>query len=458
MSSRKEHDPLLADRMVNMRPSPTLSANARAKELAAAGNPVIALTVGETDFDPEKDVVAKTVAALQKGGAGVHKYGLVPGDPGLKKAVADKYKRDNGLDGVDANKQVIISNGGKHVIFNAMMTTLNHGDEVIIPSPAWVSYFDIVEFAGGTPVEVNTGTGQFTPEELRLQLSLHPNAKWVFINSPSNPTGNVLSPQERDEIAGIVLEERARRCARRERGEKDVPDLTIMFDDIYEHIRFDGASITFGDNEKKLFADGGALYVNGVAKAYGMTGWRVGYGVGPEKLVKAMGNLQGQSTTNVARVAQVAAAEALNGDQQHLAKHCQEFKERRDKVLAKLEAIGLPIDKTKTPQGAFYVYVDVSSLAGREVPASVKLPSGHKTLETSQDIQDYFLESSFVGTVAGGGFHGRGVEDLSLRISYALEESKVLEALDRIGEAIGKLKPVHARVNGAGGGSKAAAK
>ncbi|MDX1483754.1 MAG: pyridoxal phosphate-dependent aminotransferase [Alphaproteobacteria bacterium] len=393
---------LLAARLAAVKPSATMAATARAAELKAEGRDIISLGAGEPDFDTPDHIKAAAQRAME---AGDTKYTVVDGTPALKDAVAEKFRRENGLD--YARRQITIACGGKHIIFNAMMATLDPGDEVIIPAPYWVSYPDIVLIAGGTPVFVEAPLDQgfkITPQQLAAAIT--PKTKWLFLNSPSNPTGAAYT---REELRGLseVL------CAH--------PHVHILADDIYEHIvydDFDFASIA--EVEPRLYDR--TLTMNGVSKAYAMTGWRIGYAAGPEPLIRAMGTIQSQSTSNPCSISQAAALEALTGPQDFIPVRTEAFRKRRDRVVELLNAApGITCPK---PDGAFYVYPGCDGLIGKACPDGT-------VLESDTDVVAWLLEAEGVAVVQGAAF---GVSPC-FRISYATSLEVLEDACARITRA-----------------------
>lgn len=396
----------LSDAIQRIQPSPTLVVTQKAAALKEAGRNVIGLGAGEPDM-PVPDFVAEAAIAAIRGGQ--NKYTNVDGTNALKEAVRGKFKRDNNLDyGLD---QVTVNVGGKHTIFNALLVTLNPGDEVIIPAPYWVSYPDIVQFCAAKPVFISAGIEagfKITPAQLEAVIT--PKTRWLILNSPSNPTGAVYT---RDEIA--ALGEVLRRN----------PHVWILSDDMYEHIIYDIKFATIADVCPDLYDR--TLTVNGASKAYSMTGWRIGFAGGPAQLIKAIAKIQSQSTTNPCSIAQAAATAALNGPQDFLKARVETFRGRRDLVVSMLnQTDGL---KCATPDGAFYVYPDCTGLIGRKTPSGT-------TLATDEDIAGYLLEAEGVAVVHGGAF---GVSP-AFRISYATSTELLEDACTRIQRACGALK------------------
>ncbi|HTH95859.1 MAG TPA: pyridoxal phosphate-dependent aminotransferase [Stellaceae bacterium] len=391
--------PFAADRLGRIKPSPTLVVTALSLELKAAGRDIIGLGAGEPDFDTPLNIQEAAIAAMRRGET---RYTQFDGTPALKKAIIGKFARENGLE--YAQNQITVSAGGKQVIFNAMMATLNPGDEVIIPAPYWVSYPDIVLLMEGTPVVVscdhNTGF-KMTPEALAAAIT--PKTKWLILNSPSNPTGAAYTPAELKALADVLVEH---------------PHVWILSDDIYEHILYDGHKFaTIAALEPKLMDR--TLTLNGLSKTYCMTGWRVGYAGGPAHLIKAMGTIQSQSTTNPCSISQAAAVEALNGPQDFIAKHNAVFVERRDMVVAMLnEAKGLFCPK---PDGAFYVYPSCAGAIGKVTPGGV-------TIADDGVFCSELLKAEGVAVVQGAAF---GVSP-HFRISYATSTELLRDACQRI--------------------------
>ena len=390
-----------------IQPSATLAMTSRVLELKASGVDVIGLSAGEPDFDTPDFVKEAAIEAIR---AGKTKYTNVDGTAELKSAIAAKFKRDNGLD--YAPNQISVNVGGKHTLFNALVATIDAGDEVIIPAPYWVSYPDMVAFAGGVPVIVEAPASQdykITPAQ--LEAAITPRTRWVMLNSPSNPTGAAYSADELKELADVLVRH---------------PDILIITDDMYEHIWYaDTPFATILQVCPELYDR--TLTVNGCSKAYSMTGWRIGFAGGPAWLIKAMAKLQSQSTSNPCSIAQAAATAALNGDQSFLKERNEAFRGRRDLVVSMLnQAKGLTCP---TPEGAFYVYPDCSGTIGKATPAG-------KVIETDEDLIDYFLDTVQVAAVHGAAF---GLSP-GFRISYATSEDILTEACMRIQKACGDLR------------------
>ena len=390
-----------------IKPSPTLAITSRVQELKAQGVDVIGLGAGEPDFDTPDFIKEAGIQAIRDGKT---KYTNVDGTPELKDAVIAKFKRDNGLS--YARDQITINAGGKHTLFNAMVATLDAGDEVVIPAPYWVSYPDVVLFAGGTPVFVAAGAEQaykLRPEQLEAAIS--PRTKWVILNSPSNPTGAAYSRAELQAL-GEVLERH--------------PHVWIFADDMYEHIVFDDFEFTtIAQVCPSLYER--TLTANGCSKAYAMTGWRIGFAGGAPWLIKAMSKLQSQSTSNPCSIAQAASVTALTGDQGFLKGFAALFQSRRDLVVAMLnQAPGITCPR---PEGAFYVYPEFSALIGKTTPNG-------KLIATDEDFVGYLLDDAKVAAVQGAAF---GLSP-AMRISYATSDDLLREACTRIQTACGNLR------------------
>jgi len=398
--------PFLSAAIDRIQPSPTLAVTRRAAELTAAGRDIIGLGAGEPDFDTPDFVKEAAIAAIR---GGQTKYTTVDGTPELKDAIRAKFARDNGL--TYSRDQITVNSGGKHTIFNAMIATLDPGDEVVIPAPYWVSYPDIVLLAGATPVIVPCGSNaayKMTPEA--LDAAITPKTKWLIFNSPSNPTGTAYTKAELRGLADVLVRH---------------PHVWVLSDDMYEHIVYDGFEFaTLAQVEPALYDR--TLTVNGASKAYAMTGWRIGYAGGPAPLIKAIAKIQSQSTSNPCSISMAATVAALNGDQSFLTTRNAAFKVRRDLVVAGLNAI--PGLHCPTPQGAFYVYPDCAGLIGRTTPDG-------KLLADDGDVATYLLDAEGVAVVHGAAFGGSP----AFRISYATSDAALTEACARIGRAVGKL-------------------
>jgi aspartate aminotransferase len=396
----------LAKRLDRIQPSQTIAVTTLALELAAAGRDVIGLAAGEPDFDTPPNIQEAGIAAIRRGDT---RYTAVDGTPALKKAIAAKFARENRLDYTP--DQVTVASGGKQIIYNAMVATIDAGDEVIIPAPYWVSYPDIVNLVDGTPISVPCGqnTGfKLTPEALAGAIT--PKTKWLILNSPSNPTGAAYSPAELKALAAVLV---------------DHPQIWILTDDMYEHLLYDGhVFATIAEIEPRLKER--TLTMNGVSKAYCMTGWRIGYAAGPKPLIKAMAKVQSQSTSNPCSISQAAAVEALNGPQDFIPLNNAVFKERRDLVVAMLnQAEGL---HCLVPDGAFYVYPSCAGAIGKRTPAG-------KLIENDSDFVAYLLEAEGVAAVQGVAF---GLSP-HFRISYATATEKLRDACTRIQRACAAL-------------------
>ena len=390
----------LAEQLKRIKPSATIAVTDKARALKAAGRNVIGLGAGEPDFDTPDNIKEAAIKAIRDGRAS--KYTNVDGIAELKDAVAKKFKRENGLD--YKTSQITIGTGGKQVLYNAFVATLNPGDEVIIPAPYWVSYPEIVLLAGGEPVEVVTRMEDgFKLKPAALERAITPKTKWLLLNSPSNPTGAAYTRAELKALTDVMVKHR---------------DVHIMTDDMYEHLVYDDFVFTTpAQVEPSLYPR--TLTINGCSKAYCMTGWRIGFAGGPEPLIKAMATIQSQSTSNPTAVSQWAAVEALNGPQDFIAKHNKIFKERRDLVVSMLnQANGI---KCPTPEGAFYVYPSVAGAIGR------KAPSG-RTIETDEDFVAELLEETGVAAVHGSAF-GQGP---NFRVSYATSLANLESACKKI--------------------------
>ena len=400
---------IIASRLKRIKPSATLAVTAKAAELKAAGRDVIGLGAGEPDFDTPEYIRKAGCDAIN---GGQTKYTNVDGTPALKDAIIAKFKRENDL--TYTRDQVTVGTGGKQVLYNALMATLNPGDEVIIPAPYWVSYPDMVLLAEGEPVFVEcTQADNFKMQPAQLDAAITPKTKWVILNSPSNPTGAGYTKVEMKALTDVLLKH---------------PHVWVMTDDMYEHLVYDGFEFcTPAEVEPKLYDR--TLTVNGVSKAYSMTGWRIGYAGGPKELIKAMGTIQGQSTSNPSSVSQAAAAAALNGDQAFLQDWVESFKQRRNLVVSMLnacEGIDCPM-----PEGAFYVYPSCAGCIGKTTPDG-------KVIENDSDFVTYLLESQGVATVQGVAF---GLSP-HFRISYATSEKALEEACTRIQKACAALQGV----------------
>lgn len=390
---------MLSDRLAQVRPSPTMAMTARAATLRAAGHDVIGLSAGEPDFGTPEHICTAAKAAID---AGHTRYTAVDGCAELKAAICEKFRRDNAL--AYAPGQISVGAGGKHVLWNALMATLNPGDEVVIPAPFWVSYPDMVRMAGGTPVAVAAGPGtgyRITPEA--LDAAITHRTKWLILNSPSNPTGAGYDAAALAELAAVLLNH---------------PQVWVLSDDIYEHLVFDGFRFaTPAQVEPRLYDR--TVTVNGVSKAYAMTGWRIGFAGGPESVIRAMGKVQSQSTSNPCSVSQRAAIAALNGPQDQLARNRALFQRRRDLVVQMLNAcpgIACPV-----PQGAFYVYPSIDGLIGKRSRKG-------SLIDSDEAFATALLEETGVAVVFGAAF-GRSP---AFRVSYAADDESLRTACARI--------------------------
>lgn len=397
---------ILAQRMNSMKPSPTLAMVAKAAALKAEGKDVVSLSAGEPDYDtPEwiKDAATKAMAEGQT------KYTPVAGTAALKKAITQKFLRDNGL--TYQADQIVVGTGGKQIIFNSLMATIGSADEVIIPAPYWVSYPEIVSLLGGVPVFVDCPIqNEFKLQPEQLEASITAKTKWLILNSPSNPTGCVYTKSELLSLAEVL---------------RKYEHVNILSDDIYEYLVYDGSIFLNILNVAPDFYDR-TLIVNGVSKAYSMTGWRIGYGAGPLHLIKAMTDLQSQSTSNACSISQAAAVAAINGDHGFLAQWRESFYKRRDYLLSELSA--LTELETIKPAGAFYLYIGCKGVIG-------KITSNGKTIRSDNDFCAYLLEDYNVATVSGDGF---GLSPY-FRISYATSQENLEKFCQRIKTAIKNL-------------------
>jgi aspartate aminotransferase len=390
---------LIAGRLNKISPSQTIAISSKARALKAAGRDIISLSAGEPDFDTPNNIKAAAMAAID---AGQTKYTDVAGTPALRRAIAAKFKRDSGID--YAPEEIIVSTGGKQVIYNAMVATLDPGDEAIIPSPCWVSYPDIVALAEGTPVIVPCGQNNaFKLRAEDLEAAVTPRTKWFFINSPCNPTGAAYSAEELRPICDVLLKH---------------PNVWVFTDDIYEKLTYDGFKpATIAQVEPKLRER--TVTMNGVSKAYAMTGWRIGYAGGPEPLIRAMAKVMSQSTSNPSSVSQWAAVEALNGPQDSIAVMAEAYRARRDLVVDALRAApGITCHK---PEGAFYVFPGIHGCLG-------KTSAGGTRIATDEDFVTALLEEEGVAAVHGSAFMYPG----HFRVSYATDTESLREACARI--------------------------
>ena len=389
----------LSDRLARVKPSPTIAMTTRAAELRAAGRDIIGLSAGEPDFNTPEHIREAAKTAIDQGHT---RYTAVDGTPALKRAIAAKFARENGLDYTPS--QVTVGSGGKHILYNALVATLNEGDEVIIPAPYWVSYPDMVLLAGGVPVIVECGIGdgfRLTPQALADAIT--PKTKWLILNSPSNPSGAGYDRAQMQALTEVLL---------------DHPQVWVLSDDIYEHLVFDGFEFVTPAQVEPRLKDR-VLTMNGVSKAYAMTGWRIGYGAGPEVLIRAMAKLQSQSTSNPSSISQYAAEAALEGPQDYIADSRAVFQRRRDLVVAGLNAC--PGIDCPVPQGAFYVYPSIAGLIGRT-------SAGGARIESDEAFANALLDEEGVAVVFGAAF---GLSP-HFRISYATSDEQLHDAMARI--------------------------
>jgi len=385
---------IISDSLKRIKPSPTIAVTQKARELRAAGKDVIGLGAGEPDFDTPDNIKKAAIKAIKSGDT---KYTAVDGTPALKKAIVSKFKRENKLN--YSTEQITVGTGGKQVLYNAFMATLNKGDEVIIPAPFWVSYPDMVLLAGGKPKIVKcTEQEGFKLTAKKLKKSISKKTKWVILNSPSNPTGAGYSKKEIQDLAKILIKNK---------------NVYILSDDIYEHVKYDNFNFFTIAQISKL--KNRTLTMNGVSKSYAMTGWRIGYAAGPENIIKAIRKIQSQSTSNPSSISQAAAVEALNGTQGFIKKRSNAFKQRRDFVVKSLNSIkGITC---LTPNGAFYVFPSCKGLLNKKTK-----------LKTDTDFVQKLLEKSNVAVVQGSAFGLDGY----FRISYATSMKNLKKAMERI--------------------------
>ena len=398
---------ILSQRLTKIKPSLTVSINVKANALRAEGRDVLVLAAGEPDFDTPVNIRNAAVKAMEEGQT---RYVPGKGTPALQKAIIKKFQQDNDIK--YSPDEIMVGVGGKHIIYNAMMATLNPNDEVIIPAPFWVSYPDIVMLAEGKPVIVKCDASQdfkITPEQLEKNIS--ENTKWLMLNSPSNPTGAVYSFNELKAISEVLLKH---------------PNVLVITDDIYEKIIYDKSKFfTIASVEPKI--KNRTLTLNGVSKAYCMTGWRLGYCGGPKDIIAGMNKIQSQSTTSTSSISMAASVEALNGNQDFIEKHNIQFKKRRDMVVEKLNKIqGL---SCTVPSGAFYIYPSCVGVIGKQTPKG-------NTINTDEDFMNYLLDSEGVAGVHGEAF---GLSPY-FRISYATDNKTLIDACERIERACSNLK------------------
>ncbi len=389
---------IISDSLKKIKPSPTIAVTQKARELKAAGKDVIGLGAGEPDFDTPENIKQAAIKAINDGDT---KYTAVDGTVALKKAIVEKFKKENNLDYI--TDQITVGAGGKHVIYNAMMATLNEGDEVIVPAPYWVSYPDIVLLAGGKPVVMECNEKQgFKINPPDLEKFITPKTKWIILNSPSNPTGACYTEKDIRQIAKVL---------------ENHPHVYILSDDIYEHVTYEGFKFFTIAQIESLKER--VLTMNGVSKAYSMTGWRIGYAAGPKEIIKAIAKIQSQSTTNPSSISQAASVEALSGTQDFIKKRADSFQERRDFVVKALNAIdGI---ECLNPDGAFYVFPSCKGLMGKK-------DKNGKEIKSDTDFVQSLLENSGIAVVQGSAF---GLEGF-FRISYATSMDNLKKALEKI--------------------------
>ena len=398
---------IISNNLKRIKPSPTIAVTTKAREMRASGKDVIGLGAGEPDFDTPDNVKEAAIEAIKNGET---KYTAVDGTPDLKKAIVEKFKRENNLN--YTTDQITVGTGGKQVIYNTFMATLNKGDEVIIPAPFWVSYPDIVLLAEGSPVIVECSEEQgFKISAKQLDESITPKTKWLMLNSPSNPTGAIYSKDELKELSKVLLKH---------------PNVFILSDDIYEKIIYDGLDFsTLASVEPSL--KNRCLTLNGVSKSYCMTGWRLGYCGSSKEIISAMNKIQSQSTTSTSSISMAASVEALNGTQDFIKTHNKSFLKRRDMVVEELNKIqGI---SCLIPHGAFYVYPNCSGIIGKVTPKGNKI-------NNDEDFMNYLLESEGVAGVHGAAF---GLSHY-FRLSYATSDEILKDACNRIQKACDRLK------------------
>ena len=396
---------ILSSSLSRIKPSPTMAVTQKARELKGKGVDIISLGAGEPDFDTPDNVKKAAIKAINDGDT---KYTAVDGTPALKEAIVQKFKKENGLE--FSQDQINVGAGGKQVIFNAILATINPGDEVLIPAPYWVSYPDIVLLAGGTPkIVICDEKDEFKISAQKVKENISEKTKWIILNSPSNPTGSCYSRNEIDLIANVL---------------KDFPHVMIMSDDIYEHVVYDDFKFyTIAQNDSVRDR---TLTINGVSKSYSMTGWRIGYAGGPKDLIKAMAKIQSQSTTNPSSISQAAAVEALTGDQSFIQERSDAFKKRRNFIVTELNKIdGI---NCLNPEGAFYVFPSCKGCLG-------KTHSELGKIDSDTDFVTKLLESTGVAVVQGSAF---GLDGF-FRISYATSMENLEKAAKRISDFCSKL-------------------
>jgi aspartate aminotransferase len=391
--------PFISDALLRVKPSATIAVTQKARDLKNSGRDIISLSIGEPDFDTPDNIKDAAIAAIRRGET---KYTPVSGIIPLREAIVAKFKRENGLDYKPS--QVIVGTGGKHILFNAFLATVNPGDEVIIPAPYWVSYPDMVAIAGGTPVEVTTTMAngyKLTPEA--LERAITPKTKWLLINSPSNPSGAAYTRAELKAVAEVLLRH---------------PHVWVLTDDIYEHLIYGDFEFTTIAQVEPALKDR-TLTMNGVSKSYAMTGWRIGYAAGPDHLIKAMDMLQGQQTSGACSIAQWASVEALNGPQDFIPERKKVFEERRDLVVSMVNQARYM--KCTSPEGAFYVYPSVAEAIGKKTPTG-------QIIGNDEDFVSALIEAEGVAVVQGSAF-GLGP---NFRLSYATATPVLEEACSKL--------------------------
>ena len=385
---------IISNNLKRIKPSPTIAVTTKAREMRASGKDVIGLGAGEPDFDTPDNVKEAAIEAIKKGDT---KYTAVDGTPDLKKAIVEKFKRENNLN--YTTDQITVGTGGKQVIYNTFMATLNKGDEVIIPAPFWVSYPDMVLLAGGTPKIIKCEEKEgFKLSAKKLEKAISKKTKWLILNSPSNPTGAGYTKKEIEDLSKVLIKNKK---------------IFILSDDIYEHIRYEGFNFFTIAQISKL--KDRTLTMNGVSKSYAMTGWRIGYAAGPREIINAIRKIQSQSTSNPSSISQAAAVEALNGQQNFIKERAEAFKERRDFVVSSLNNIkGI---NCLTPNGAFYVFPSCKGLLNKKTK-----------LKNDTEFVQKLLEKSMVAVVQGSAFGLDGY----FRISYATSMENLKKAITRI--------------------------
>ncbi len=398
----------ISDRVQSLAVSQTLAMSQKSAELRASGVDVINMSVGEPDFHTPDHIKAAAEKAIEEN---YSFYSPVPGYMSLRRAVADKLSRENGLS--FAPEQIVVGNGAKHALSNVLLATVNDGDEVVIPTPAWVSYVELVKLASGVPVTVGAGIEEdFKLTPAKLEAAITPRTRAIIICSPSNPTGSVYTA---DELAGLV-EVLAR-----------YPKILVIADEIYEHIIYTATPFVSLASFEAIKAQ--TVVINGVSKAYAMTGWRIGYCAAPVEIAKAVTKLQGQATSGVSSIAQKAAEAAYTGSQECVAEMCAAFRRRRDLIVSLAREI--PGFRVNEPQGAFYLFPEVSAYFGTT--------DGTTNIENASDLAMYLLNEAHVASVAGDAFCAPGY----LRFSYATSDENIRRAMERVSAALSRLKPIN---------------